>query len=183
MRAFRPLRFLKRLLGLVVVLVLLAVAVAYLLPRDVQVSRSITIDAAPERVFPLVDSLKETPNWSPWLGLDPEVRLAFTGPEAGVGNRLDWRSDHPQVGSGMQIITASTPDSHVGFDLDFGNMGKATGAFDLAPAGTGTRLTWSFRTDMGLNPVARWMGLMMDRWVGTDFERGLVSLKRLAEAG
>lgn len=182
MRAFRPMRFLKRLLGLTLVVALLATVAAYLLPRTVQVSRSIDIDAPPARVFALINSLQQTPKWSPWLGLDPDVRLAFSGPDSGVGNRLDWRSDHPQVGSGMQIITASDPDSHVGFDLDFTTMGQATGTFDLAPIGTGTRLSWSFQTDMGLNPLNRWMGLMMDRLVGTDFERGLVNLKRLAEA-
>ena len=27
----------------------------------------------------------------------------------------------------------------------------------------------------------RWMGLMMDNWVGGDYERGLVNLKELVE--
>jgi hypothetical protein len=36
---------------------------------------------------------------------------------------------------------------------------------------------------MGVNPVGRWMGLMMDRWVGADYERGLANLKALVEGG
>jgi len=174
-------RFLKRLLGTIALLVLLVIAAAYLLPRNVQISRTITIDAPPAKVFALVNTLKEGEKWSPWLGLDPDARLAYSGPASGVGNRLDWRSEHPNVGSGMQIITESVPDSRVATDLDFGEMGKAKAAFVLKPAGTGTLITWSLQTDLGLNPLARWAGLMMDRWVGTDYERGLVSLKKLAE--
>ena len=88
-------RFIRRLLGTLLLLLILAVAAAYLLPREVKVSRSITIDAPSEKVFPLVNSLKEGEKWSPWLQLDPNVRLAYSGPESGIGNRLDWRSNHP----------------------------------------------------------------------------------------
>jgi len=42
---------------------------------------------------------------------------------------------------------------------------------------------WGFATDMGMNPIARWMGLMMDRWVGADYQKGLARLKDLVEAG
>jgi hypothetical protein len=35
---------------------------------------------------------------------------------------------------------------------------------------------------MGMNPVGRYMGLMMDRWVGGDYERGLLQLKAQVEA-
>ena len=62
-------------------------------------------------------------------------------------------------------------------------MGTARAAFTLEPSGTGTLVTWTLVADMGLNPVGRWMGLMMDRWVGTDYERGLINLRRVAEAG
>lgn len=174
-------RFLGRLVGIILLLVAAAVALAYLLPREVQVSRSITIDAPADEVFPLVNSLREASRWSPWLGLDPDVRLAYSGPESGVGNRLDWRSDHPRVGSGRQVIAESLPGKRVDSALDFGEMGTARAALELQPAGTSTLVTWSFQTDLGRNPVARWSGLLMDRWVGTEYERGLVSLKRLAE--
>ena len=176
-------RFIRRLLGLLVGLALIATVIAYLLPREVTVARSITVDAPASAVFPLVNSLQESARWSPWLGLDPDVRLAYSGPDHGVGNRLDWRSDHPNVGSGTQVITASDPDRSVASDLDFGDMGTARAAFTLEPSGTGTLVTWTLVADMGLNPVSRWMGLMMDRWVGTDYERGLINLRRVAEAG
>jgi len=32
-----------------------------------------------------------------------------------------------------------------------------------------------------MNPMGRWMGLMMDGWVGPDYETGLSNLKSLVE--
>ena len=34
---------------------------------------------------------------------------------------------------------------------------------------------------MGARPAGRWLGLMMDNWVGADYERGLSNLKALVE--
>ena len=56
-----------------------------------------------------------------------------------------------------------------------------TGLNDLKPEGNQTQVTWGFESELGLNPMSRWMGLMMDNWVGGDYERGLVNLKTLVE--
>lgn len=176
-------RFLRNVLIFLAILAAGFVAVAYVLPRKVPVERSILIDAPPEAVFPFVNSLQRGAEWSPWLGIDPDVRLGYAGPPEGVGNRLVWASDHPDVGNGSQEITRSIPNERVESSLDFGDMGRATAWLALAPEGAGTRVTWGLVADMGRNPVGRWMGLMMDEWVGADYERGLASLKTLIEGG
>lgn len=176
-------RVFKRLVVALAILLALLIAGAYLIPRDVTVTRSITIDAPPDKVFPLVNSLQEGRKWSPWLGLDPAAKLSFSGPESGVGNALEWASEHPNVGNGKQVISVSEVNERVVSELDFGEMGTAKAEFLLKPAGTGTLVTWRFETDMGNNPLSRWMGLMMDRWVGRDYEKGLANLKKLAEGG
>ena len=111
------------------------------------------------------------------------MKLVYSGPASGVGNRLVWESEHPQVGSGTQEIIASEENSLVRTALDFGAMGTATARFELNPDGEVTELTWGFVTDTGMNPIARWMGLMMDRLVGPDYENGLARLKELIESG
>ena len=174
-------RILKWILGILVVLVVVFVAGAFLLPKNVEVARSIEIDAPAADVFPHVNSLKAGETWSPWLGRDPEVQLAYSGPEAGVGAKLDWTSDHPQVGNGTSVITASEADKMVTNEMDFGDMGTASASFELVEAGGKTTVTWDFQTDLGNNPVARWMGLMMDKWVGGDYETGLSNLKAVVE--
>ncbi|WP_171179033.1 SRPBCC family protein [Ruegeria sp. HKCCD8929] len=175
-------RLIKRILTVLVVIIVALVVIAYLLPGKAVVARSITIDAAPEAVFPHVNSMQKTEGWSPWLSRDPQTQLTYTGAEAGVGNKLQWASEHPQVGSGTQEIIESVENQSVKTALDFGDMGTATAQFTLTPAGEGTEVTWGFETELGLNPAMRWMGLMMDSWVGADYEAGLANLKQLVEA-
>lgn len=173
--------FIKRLLGILIVLVLILVGVSYLLPGKAEVSRSVMIDAPPSAIFPYVNSMQETEKWSPWLSRDPETSLSYSGPDAGVGNTLNWSSDHPQVGTGSQEIVESVENQTVRTALDFGSMGTASAFFLLQPDGDSTEVTWGFESDLGMNPMARWMGLMMDRWVGGDYESGLSNLKTLVE--
>ena len=175
-------RLIKRLFIILLVLVVALAGLSYLLPGRAEVSRSITIDAPPATIFPLVNSMQETEKWSPWLSRDPETKLAYSGPQAGVGNTLNWSSDNPQVGTGSQEIVESVENRQVRTALDFGPMGTASASFVLQPKGQSTQVTWGFTSDLGLNPMSRWMGLMMDSWVGNDYERGLENLKALVEA-
>ena len=174
-------RILKWIFGLVVLLGVVFIAGAYLLPRNVQVARSIDINAPADQVFQQVNSLKATQNWSPWLSLDPDVALTFNDVETGVGSAMSWTSENPKVGSGAQEITASVENQSVTTALDFGDMGTANAEFLLKEADGITNITWTLDADMGNNPIGRWMGLKMDDWVGADYEKGLGNLKALVE--
>ena len=114
---------------------------------------------------------------------DPDVQLSYSGPGAGVGNTMTWVSEDPQVGSGSQEIVVSEENALVQSVLDFGEMGTGEARFDLAPDGDGTEVTWTFDTDLGMNPAMRYLGLMMDSWLGQDFETGLARLKVVVEGG
>ena len=37
--------------------------------------------------------------------------------------------------------------------------------------------------DLGNNPIARYVGLMFDKWIGGDYEKGLARLKQVMEQG
>lgn len=174
-------RLLKTLLRIALILVILLVAVAFVLPREIEVVRTTSINAPAEAVFPYVNSMQQTEAWSPWLDRDPDVQLSYSGPESGVGNRMEWASDHPQVGNGSQEITQSVENERVVTALDFGDMGTAEAQFVLEDTGKTTGVTWGFVTDAGMNPIMRYMGLMMDRWVGADYEKGLANLKAVVE--
>ncbi len=176
-------RWIKRILLIFLVLILVLVGASYLLPGKAEVSRSVTINAPAAAIFPFVNSMQATEKWSPWLSRDPETKLAYSGPEAGVGNTLNWSSEHPQVGSGSQEIIESVENQFVRTALDFGSMGTANASFTLQPEGDQTEISWGFESDLGMNPMSRWMGLMMDEWVGSDYERGLSNLKELVESG
>ena len=104
-------RIVKRALAAIVIIVALLVVIAYLLPRHANVSRSIRIGASPAAIYPLVSDLRRANEWSPWLELDPNVDITFTGPADGVGQTMNWKSDNPKVGSGSQSIIMLDPDS------------------------------------------------------------------------
>lgn len=174
-------RIIKWILGIVVVVVVAFAVIGMFLPRQVNVSRSVSVAAPPDAVFPYVNSLKATQEWAPWLERDPDVKLAYEGPEDGVGAKMSWTSDHPQVGNGKQEITESVENEKVITALDFGDMGTANASFVLDPSGASTTVTWDLDVDMGAGPIGRWMGLMMDKWVGADYEAGLANLKKLVE--
>lgn len=175
-------RILKRLLVGLVALVLLVVVVSFFLPGKAMVARSISIAAPPETVFPLINDLKRSNDWSPWVARDPGMAQTFEGPEQGVGQKVTWQSANPEVGSGNQEIIESVENERVGVALDFGDMGTAIAGFTLEPVDDGTKLTWDFETELGYNPIARYMGLMFDKWIGADYETGLANIKKLAES-
>lgn len=174
-------RFLKWTFGLFLGLVIVLAAVGMLLPREVTVARSVEVNVPADKVFAHVNGLKAMAEWSPWLERDPNVKLTYSGPETGEGAALSWTSEHPQVGNGSQKIVEVIENEKVMTALDFGDMGTANAAVLLQAGGEKTVVTWTLESDMGAGPVGRWMGLMMDKWVGADYEVGLFRLKTLVE--
>jgi carbon monoxide dehydrogenase subunit G len=171
----------KVLLGTGAVL-LLAAAIGMMLPRHVRVERSIVVNAPRPAVFEVLNSFRRFNEWSPWAQLDPGAKYAVDGPPSGVGAKLSWVGDPATLGSGSQEIVESREPELVRMKIDFGPA-RAAGTFTLTPDGAGTRVTWALETDLGMNPVSRYFGRMLDGMIGGDFERGLQGLKRFAEEG
>ena len=79
-------------------------------------------------------------------------------------------------------IVASEENRRVETELDFGGQGTANAAFDLTPEDDGTKVTWSFEADLGMNPIGRYCGLTIGERVGADYGKGLAALKTLFES-
>lgn len=172
---------LKWLLRIAILVLAIFLIGAFFLPRETAVQRSISIDAPASEIFPHLVNLKANEAWSPWLGRDPEVQLNYGDVSEGQGATMTWASEHPQVGNGRMEITKAEAPTHLTTALDFGDMGAATAFFDLVENAEKTDVTWGFTSDNGNNPMLRWMGLMMDGWVGPDYQLGLDNLKALVE--
>ena len=174
-------RIVKWIVGVVALLVVALVAIGMLLPRQVEVERSLELSAPADAVFPHINSLEAMSAWSPWMDRDPDMVVKYSGPASGKGAKMEWTSEQSDVGNGKQEITESVPNKSVLTALDFGDMGTAKAALILDPVGEATKVTWTLDADMGAGPIGRWMGLMMDDWVGADYEKGLGNLKALVE--
>jgi uncharacterized protein YndB with AHSA1/START domain len=173
-------RLLKAIIYTIAALLVIFFAGGYALPDKAHVARQAVINAPPEKVFAIVGDLKRSGEWSPWFGLDPNMKVTVEGP-AGKDQKMSWTSDDPNVGNGSQTTIDFEPNKRVVSSLDFGPMGQAVASMVLSEAaGKGTLVEWDFSTSLN-NPMERWMGLMFDRWIGADYEKGLANLKALAE--
>lgn len=174
--------FIRAATGAAVAAVFLFFAVGLALPSKWSVSRSVVVEAPPERVFPLVaDFKKGWPQWSAFDFEDPEIQYSFAGPESGVGAKRLWKSR--RMGDGVQTIVAADPKKGVEFELVMTeNRFTMKGALAFSPEGKSTRVTWTDAGDVGRSVPKRWVALFMDRLMGGTFEKSLGSLKRVAEA-
>lgn len=171
------------ILGVIVALI----GLGFVLPDHRTVERRITINAAPETVFSYIGRFEAWNSWSPWATYDPEMTQIIAG--EGLGQTLNWQSDHPKVGHGRQTITTFEPNRQLITELDFGEMGGGQGIFILTPTPSGgTEVSWTMDTHMRdgvplyMKPMATYFGFFIDGAVGPDFELGLRRLKAAAEA-
>jgi uncharacterized protein YndB with AHSA1/START domain len=172
---------LKWLFYLIAAIAIIIVGGSFLLPAQAVVTRSTEIAAPPDKVFAIVGDLRRFNEFSPWADLDPNIKYTFEGPESGIGQKMNWTSDNADVGNGSQTITRYEPPNFLETQLDFGMRGRPVASFDLVPSTAGTNVTWTFKSDLDGIP-AKWFGLMFDRWIGADYEKGLFKLKTVAEA-
>ncbi|CAK9041832.1 tRNA (guanine-N(1)-)-methyltransferase (M1G-methyltransferase) (tRNA [GM37] methyltransferase) [Durusdinium trenchii] len=178
----------KNILMGVGALIVIVIALGFVLPDRVHLERETTINAPQEEIYTLVADFNQWDSWSPWAKLDPDAEYSLSG--SGVGQRMEWKSDHPDVGNGAQQITAMDAPNSVSTFLDFGDMGQANATFTLTPAGDGaTKVVWGFDTNMRkgvpfyMQPMSTYMGYFMDSFLGPSYEEGLANLKAVAEQG
>lgn len=173
-------KILKWLLGIIVALIVLVCAVALMLPNEYTVTRSIVINAPPEKIYPLIAAPAEWKKWSVWNQRDPAMQMSFSGPASGTGAAWDWQSK--TEGSGGMKFTQAAPNQYIDYELHFEGMGKpSSGALRLEPQADGTKLTWSMQGTTEGNLMMKLFSPFMDKMIGGDFDGGLKNLKKLAE--
>lgn len=171
----------KKTMLILAAMIALVVGVGLLLPSKAHVERSITLKATPPTVFTVLNSFSQFQKWSPWADLDPNLKVTYSGPAEGVGARMEW-TGNSKAGTGSQEIVESTSYSHIKVKLDFGmGGGDFTATYAIAPQDDGTKLTWSFDGDYGGSLVGRYFGLLSERMIGPDYEKGLGRLKAVVE--
>lgn len=177
----------KKLLLLIAALIAVFCVYVALQPADMRVARSAVMAAAPEAIFPHINSLKKFNDWSPWAKLDPNATMTYSGPDQGEGATAEWKGNH-EVGAGTMVIVGSTPAKAVEMKLEFVEPwpGTADVQMTLAPKGANaTEVTWAMDTTHGFVDRAMCILLRMDpeNMVGEKYEEGLANLKKIVEAG
>lgn len=169
------------LLALLVAAVVAVLAYASSRPDRFQIVRSITVNATPEQIYPLIENFNEWRRWSPYDKRDPEMKREISGP-AGKGARYRWEGNG-QVGAGDMEILETDPPSRLVVALRMEKPMKADNevVFTLAPSGAGTEVSWAMSGTNSLLSKVIGLFINIDRMVGADFEKGLAALKSEAE--
>lgn len=173
----------KILLGIVAVIALFAAYVALLAP-DVYFERTVTVAAPAPAVFQQVNNLRKWDDWSPWAKLDPNSKAEFAGPEAGAGATMMW-SGNDKVGEGKMTVVESRPTEKITIRVDFMKPFEGTGKseFYFKPAGNQTQVIWGMSGESGFIARAMCLILNMRKEMETTMDKGLASMKQVAEAG
>lgn len=169
---------------LLIVLIILSafVLISVFLPSKVSVERSMVMQASAERVFEQVNNLKKWPQWMPWIKLDPNMDLSYGNQTEGEGASYSWSSNKKNVGNGKLTIMESKPHRLIVNKIEFGGQRPGRGSWRFEEKDGKTKVTWRMDSDMGINPMNKFFGLMMDKMVGGSFESGLADIKQIVEA-
>jgi uncharacterized protein YndB with AHSA1/START domain len=168
--------------GGVVLLVAVVLAFAATRPDSFSVRRAASIQAPPEKIFPLISDFSRWSAWSPYERKDPAMKRSFSGPAAGKGAVYAWEGNG-DVGQGRMEIADAVAPSRVTLKLDFVKPFEAHNKVDftLEPKGGATEVTWAMDGPMPFISKVITLFVDMDRMVGGDFEAGLANLKAIAE--
>jgi len=171
---------------LLVLVVLVGGAAAYVAtrPDTYHVERSTTVDAPAATVFAQINDFSVWKDWSPWEKKDPAMKRTLGSTSSGVGATYAWEGNK-EVGKGKMTIVAASPGEKVAEKLEMLEPFASTAdiAFTMqAESPTTTKVTWAM--DGKHNFVSKAFNVVkpMDGMVGKDFEEGLASLKKVAEA-
>lgn len=171
----------KILLGVGVVLGILLVVIA-LQPSSYKIERTTVIDAPPAAVFPHVADFAAFKTWSPWEGVDPNLKTTITGAPATVGHKYAWKGN-ADAGEGEMTVVAISAPERVDIDLKFlaPFASEAKTHFLLVPEGEKTKVTWGMNG--GNDFMGKAFGMLMDMegMIGADYDKGLKALKASVE--
>jgi hypothetical protein len=143
--------------------------------------RSIEINAGVSAVAASISDFHRWEEWSPFEGLDPDLKRTYSGPESGLGSRYAWEGNR-KAGAGTMAVTAVS-DNSVGVDVNFLKPFKSESAsvFTLVPTASGTGVSWQMSFEKTV--TSRIMGLFFpyEKTLAPELAKGLEKLKVLLE--
>lgn len=174
-----------KLIGiLLLVIVGIGLIASLVLPKDMDVSESITIDAPIDLVWGNVTSWEKRDRWSPWYKDDPDMKVSFEGEPGTLASKMSWEGNK-DVGSGEQVFKEIdeknyTVKSEVIIKAPWEGKGDVT--VSLAEEGEGkTKVTWTFHSHSGI-PGNLFSALFnAEAMLSEAYGLGLASLKEIAE--
>lgn len=134
-------------------------------------------------VYDTVNSFRRWPEWNMVTVRDPAAQINVTGPEEGVGAKLEYRSNVSSVGNGSWEITESVPNESVKYAIESASRGSnKRSTIGMAVTGASMRnvtITQDYHVNYGFDLLGRYAGLYVSGNVGDDLRMGLERLAAL----
>jgi hypothetical protein len=170
------LKIVSMVLGGVLVLYVLTCLIG---PRnlDTTVTRQMAVPA--ELAYAQVVELRNWSNWSPWYAQDPDMKLQFGEPSAGVGANYSWES--ATMGNGNLEIMEAVQSREIRTRIQFTDWeGYSYGHWQFEDQDNGkSQVSWGMKGDSDLPFLMRGMMWLMrfEKSIRNDFETGLEALE------
>jgi len=172
-------RVVKITASAVICLLLSLLIISLFLPSAWSVERSIVINTDADIIFPYIDNLRRWPQWTVWYENSENLVVTYEGPEEGIGATSRWKDKNHE---GLMKIVESRPNELIAYDLLFDKgTSRMHGSIALNSTIETTEIVWTATGDAGINPISKYFALMLNSWIGRDFERSLAKLKAILE--
>lgn len=159
-------------------LVLAAIALVGLAPKEFAVEREIVIDRSKADTFAYLKFLKNQEVWGPWAKRDPNMKHEYQGTDGEVGFVSGWVSE--SEGTGEQEIKKIVDGERIDVELRFKDPFESTSSAWLTTEAVGadqTKVKWGMKGNMPMPFNAMMVFIDMESAVAKDFDEGLASLK------
>jgi hypothetical protein len=174
----KVLRFLLILILILVVGYLVLCAVS---SKEVNVEKSITINAPTSVVWDQMVHFKNWPNWSPWEEMDSTITNTFSGIDGEPGSTSHYTSENSGEG---KMTNTGVNGMEMRYDMQFIKPipSMTNGVVKVVEEGGMSRATQTFHQDVPF--LWRGASALMggEKFIGSKFERGLQLLKEYSEA-
>jgi len=167
----------------IIVLLLIGYAVVAMLAfgKTYHYEKSMVMNVPKEKVWAHISSMKAFNEWNPWMKLDPNMKIVYSGNQGEVGDQYCWDSKNDDAGAGCQqikeLVVNQKQKSEMLFKRPFD--GQAMSEIILISQGNSTKVIWNMETEQ-----ETWMKIMrpvMDYQMGKSYEEGLQRLKNISE--
>ena len=172
---------LKIIGGIILLIVVYALIAMLAFGKNYHYEKSVVMNAPKEKVWQQIASMKSFNEWNPWMKLDKNMKVTYTGTPGEVGDKYCWDSKNDDAGAGCQEIKELIANEKQKTEMTFKRPfeGQAISDIVLTSEGNSTKVTWSMDTEQ-----ETWMKIMrpmMDYQMRKSYDEGLTNLKALVE--
>lgn len=165
------------------IVIALFVAIGLFLPATRTVSHSVETNRPMATVNDLLGGFTRFRDWNALVNRDPRIQLTSSGPERGVGAKLDFESMDRSIGSGSWKLVEEVPGEKIVYALQNHARGeKKLMTFRFERTGQrnqNVKITQRYTVDYGWSILGRYAGLYVTRSVGDEMKAGLGKVSNL----